>query len=87
MREGGVRYEVDIAIPCLNGTVAITAGDRPAPPYALHNPDVDTVHRAAQRLGGNTVASEFIKTPHKVIAVMPRPLSWGPKRHDRERPS
>jgi hypothetical protein len=52
VREGGARYEVDIAIPCLNGTVVISASDRPAPPYALHNPDVDTVRRAAQRLGG-----------------------------------
>lgn len=52
MREGGVRYVVDLAIPCRTGTVAITTGDRPAPPYALRNPDVDTVRRAAQRLGG-----------------------------------
>lgn len=52
VREGGARYEVDIAIPCLNGTVAISTGGRPAPPYALHNPDVDTVRRATQRLGG-----------------------------------
>jgi hypothetical protein len=52
VREGGVRYEVDVAIPCLNGTVVIATGDRPAPPYALHDPDVDTVRRAAQRLGG-----------------------------------
>jgi hypothetical protein len=47
-----VRYQVDVAIPCLNGTVVIAAGDRPAPPYALHEPNVDTVRRAVQRLGG-----------------------------------
>ncbi|MBE9506453.1 MAG: hypothetical protein IMY86_00250 [Chloroflexi bacterium] len=52
VREGGVRYEVDLAIPCQTGTVVITISDRPAPPYALHNPDVDTVRRAAMRLGG-----------------------------------
>jgi len=52
VREGGVRYEVDVAIPCLNGTVVISASDRPAPPYALHDPDAETVRRAAQRLGG-----------------------------------
>jgi hypothetical protein len=53
VREGGVRYEVDVAIPCLNGTVVIATDDRPAPPYALHNPDVDTVRRAVKRLGGS----------------------------------
>ena len=47
-----MRYEVDVAIPCLNGTVVISTSDRPAPPYALHAPDVETVRRAAQRLGG-----------------------------------
>lgn len=30
-------------------------------------------------LGGNTVASEFIRTPHKVIAVMPRTFELGAK--------
>lgn len=52
VREGGVRYVVDVAIPCQTGTVVITTGDRPAPPYALHNPGVNTVRRAVQRLGG-----------------------------------
>jgi hypothetical protein len=52
VREGGVRYVVDLAIPCQTGTIAITTGDRPAPPYVLHNPDVETVRRAVQRLGG-----------------------------------
>lgn len=52
VREGGRRYVVDLAIPCHTGTVAIVTGARPAPPYALHNPEVDTVRRAVQRLGG-----------------------------------
>jgi hypothetical protein len=52
VREGGVRYVVDLAIPCETGTVAIATSDRPAPPYALHNPDVKTVSRAIKRLGG-----------------------------------
>jgi electron transfer flavoprotein alpha subunit len=30
-------------------------------------------------LGGNTVASEFIKTPHKVISVMPKTFELGDK--------
>jgi len=30
-------------------------------------------------LGGNTVATEFIKTPHKVIAVMPKTFELGTK--------
>ena len=52
VREGGGRYVVDLAIPCETGTVAIATSDRPAPPYALHNPDVNTVSRAVKRLGG-----------------------------------
>lgn len=52
VREGGVQYVVDLAIPCQTGTVAIAVTDRPAPPYALRNPDVDTVRRAVKRMGG-----------------------------------
>jgi hypothetical protein len=52
VREGGVKYEVDIAVPCLNGTVVISTDNKPAPPYALHAPDADTVRRAVLRLGG-----------------------------------
>lgn len=52
VREGGRRYVVDLAIPCQTGTVAIVTGNRPAPPYALHDPDVDTVRRAIMRMGG-----------------------------------
>lgn len=52
VREGGIRYEVDLAIPCQTGTVVITTSDRPVPPYALHSPGVATVRRAVKRLGG-----------------------------------
>lgn len=52
LREGGVRYVAELAIPCQTGTVVISVGDRPAPPYALKNPDVETVRRAVARLGG-----------------------------------
>jgi len=52
VREGGVKYTVDLAIPCRTGTVAISVSERSAPPYALHEPDVDTVRRAVQRMGG-----------------------------------
>jgi hypothetical protein len=52
MREGGTEYVVDMAIPCHEGTVAITVGDRLAPVEALRDPDLETVHRAVERLGG-----------------------------------
>lgn len=52
VREGGVRYVVDLAIPCQTGTVVISLGDRPAPPYALRDPSVGAVRRAVKRLGG-----------------------------------
>jgi hypothetical protein len=52
VREEGVKYVIDLAIPCRNGTVVISTSDEPAPPHALHNPDVDTVRRAVKRLGG-----------------------------------
>ncbi len=52
VREGGVEYVVDVAVPCRDGTVAITMGNRPAPSGALRDPDVETVRRAVERLGG-----------------------------------
>ena len=52
VREGDERYVVDLAIPCQTGIVVISTSDRPAPPYALHDPDLDTVRRAVKRLGG-----------------------------------
>ena len=52
IREGGVPYTVDLAIQCQEGTVAIAVGDRAAPPGALRYPDLETVRRAVQELGG-----------------------------------
>ena len=57
IREGGVEYVVDLAIPCQEGTVVIAITDRPAPLDALHQPDLETVHRAVERLGGELPAS------------------------------
>jgi hypothetical protein len=50
--EDGVEYVVDLAVPCREGTVAIVTGERPAPPHALRDPDVDRVRRAVEQLGG-----------------------------------
>ncbi|MFQ6101761.1 MAG: hypothetical protein ACE5OS_11090 [Anaerolineae bacterium] len=52
VREGGVKYMVDMAIPCRTGTVAITVGDRSAPSHALRDPDPEAVRQAVQQLGG-----------------------------------
>ncbi len=52
IRERGVRYRVNLAIPCHSGTVAITTDDRAAPPHALRNPDVESVRRAVELLDG-----------------------------------
>ena len=60
IREGGAEYTVDLAIPCREGTVAIAVTDRPTPPtalrlrsgQALHQSDLEAVHRAVERLGG-----------------------------------
>jgi hypothetical protein len=52
VREGGVKYVADLAIPCRTGTVTIAVGDHPAPSYALRDPDPETVRRAVERLGG-----------------------------------
>jgi hypothetical protein len=52
IREGGVEYVVDLAIPCQEGTVAVAVGERPAPADALRDPDAETVRRAVERLGG-----------------------------------
>lgn len=57
--EGGVEYVVDLAIPCREGTVAIAVTDRPAPSDALHNPDVETVRRAVEQLGGPRPAQRY----------------------------
>ena len=55
-----VSQSVDLAIPCQEGTVAITVGDHPAPANALRlgsgqaqwQHDLDTVRRAVENLGG-----------------------------------
>ena len=52
IREGGIEYLADLAIPCQNGTLAISVTERSAPPGALHNPDLGTVEAAVGRLGG-----------------------------------
>lgn len=52
LRERGIKYVIDLAIPCHSGTVAITLDDRAAPPHALRNPDVETVRRAVKKLDG-----------------------------------
>jgi hypothetical protein len=57
--EAGEEYAVDLAIPCLKGTVAIVVDDRPGPPGALRYSsgdvsavELDAVFRAVERLGG-----------------------------------
>ncbi|TET51378.1 MAG: hypothetical protein E3J64_07000 [Anaerolineales bacterium] len=52
VRERGKIYQVDLAVPCHKGTVTIVVGDRPGPASALHDPDTDSVLRAADELGG-----------------------------------
>jgi hypothetical protein len=52
VRESGVEYTVDLAIPCQEGAVTIAVGDRPAPAGALRDPDPQAVRRAVERLGG-----------------------------------
>ncbi len=52
VREGGVEYVVDLAIPCREGTVLIAVGERPAPAGTLYCPDVETVRRAVAERGG-----------------------------------
>ncbi|MCX7682639.1 MAG: hypothetical protein N2508_11875 [Anaerolineae bacterium] len=52
VREGGVEYVVDMAIPCRQGLVTIAIGERSAPYAALRDPDVEEVRREVKRLGG-----------------------------------
>ncbi len=71
VREGGAAYTIDLAIPCRTGTVAIAVGDRPAPPtalrlcsgQALREPDLQTVRRAVERLGGEQPVPSLDATP------------------------
>ncbi len=57
LREGGAEYRVDMAIPCRQGTVCITTGDRPGPDGALRDPEPDAVREAVERLGGERQVS------------------------------
>ena len=52
VREGGVKYVADMAIPCHTGTVTIAVGDHPAPPRALRDPGPEAVRRAVEQFGG-----------------------------------
>lgn len=59
LREAGVEYVVDLAIPCRHGTVAIASEGRPAPLHALRfstthpsTQDLQAVQEAVHRLGG-----------------------------------
>lgn len=52
LHEKGVDYTVDIAIPCREGTIAVALSDRPAPKAALREPDLRTICREVERLGG-----------------------------------
>jgi hypothetical protein len=58
VREGGVEYVVDLAIPCREGTVLIAVTERSAPPTALHNPELGEVRRVVQALGGAGVGKQ-----------------------------
>ena len=57
IREGGVDYIADLAIPCQDGTLAISVTERTAPPSALHDPGVSAVWQAVDRLGGAVSAT------------------------------
>jgi hypothetical protein len=52
IREEGSLYQVDLALPCAQGTVAVVLGDRPGPSGALRDPDSPSVLAAVERLGG-----------------------------------
>ena len=52
LREGRLRYVAELAIPCQRGLVAIAVSARAGPPGALRAPDLETVRRAVERLGG-----------------------------------
>ncbi len=52
LREGRARYIAELAIPCQDGVVAIATSARLGPPGALRSPDLQTVRRAVEQLGG-----------------------------------
>ena len=52
IREDGVEYMADLAIPCQDGVVTAVWGDRPIVATTLQAPDVDAIRSAVARLGG-----------------------------------
>jgi hypothetical protein len=52
IRDRGERFIVDLAIPCRDGTVAISTTERPTPVGALISPGVELVQKAVNELGG-----------------------------------
>jgi len=52
LHEEGETYRVDLAIPCVQGVVAIVMGEGSGPASALRAPDSATVQRAVAALGG-----------------------------------
>ncbi len=50
--EAGSEYVADLVIPCQEGLVAMTVGERPMPSGVLHNPNVAAVREAVTRMGG-----------------------------------
>jgi len=52
IREDGVEYMADLAIPCQDGVVTAVWGDRPVVATTLQAPDVDAIRSAVARLGG-----------------------------------
>jgi hypothetical protein len=50
--EGATAYVADLVIPCREGLLPIVTGEGPAPADALQSPDLDTVRRAVDALGG-----------------------------------
>lgn len=58
IREGESEYTVDLAVPCLDGVVAVVLGGGPAPSHALRAADPDAVRDAVARLGGAVSPSQ-----------------------------
>jgi len=52
IREDGVEYMADLAIPCQDGVVTAVWGDGPVVAKTLQAPDMDTIRSAVARLGG-----------------------------------
>jgi len=52
IREDGVEYMADLAIPCQDGVVTAAWGDGPTLTTTLKAPDMDAIRSAVARLGG-----------------------------------